>query len=86
MKVKKRFKNIRNRIERIQHAIWHLAHGVFPSVRFFEKRVSTPDFDHMRFVNKFMSRDYLPHLVMNFKCAVRHLVEAIFTFLEVKIK
>lgn len=83
---KKRFKNTGNRIEKIQHALWHLLHGVFPSVKFFEKRVSTPDFDHMRFVNKFKSRDYLPHLAMNYKCAVRHLVGALFPFLEVKIK
>ena len=86
MKLKKRFKNIENRFERIKHALWHLAHGVFPSVKFFEKRVSTPDFDHMRFVDKFMPGDYLPHLVMNCKCAVRHLVEALFFFLEVKIR
>ena len=86
MRLKKRFKNIANRFEKIQHALWHLAHGVFPSVKFFEKRVSTPDFDHLRDTKKFKSKDYLPHLVMNYKCAVRHLVEALFPFLEVKIK
>lgn len=86
MSIIKRWLNFLNRIDKIQHALWHLAHGVFPSIKFFEKRVSTPDFDHMRFVNKFKSRDYLPHLVMNYKCSVRHLVEAIFSFLEVKIK
>jgi hypothetical protein len=74
------------RIDKIQHALWHLAHGVFPSVKFLERRVSTPDFDHIRDTKKFKSRDYLPHLVMNLKAAVRHLVEALLSFLEVKIK
>ncbi len=83
MKFKKRFKN---RIDKIKHALWHLAHGVFPSANFFEKRVSTPDFDHIRDSKKFRPSDYWPHLLMNYKCAVRHLVEAIFPFLEVKFK
>lgn len=81
-----KLKKLKKRIDKIQHALWHLLHGVFPSVKFFEKRVSTPDFDHMRDTKKFKSKDYLPHLVMNIKCGVRHLVEALFPFLEVKIK
>ncbi len=84
--IKKRWLNFLLRIDKSQHALWHLAHGVFPSVKFFECRVSTPDFDHISDTKKFKSRDYLPHLVMNFKCVVRHLVEALFSFLEVKIK
>ena len=76
---------VKNRINKIRHALWHIMHGVFPWMNFFEKRVSTPDFDHIH-SKKFKARDYWPHLVMNYKCAVRHMVEAVFPFLEVKFK
>lgn len=86
MPAKKRKSKILKRIEKIQHAMWHILHGIFPSVRFFEKRVLTPDFDHIKTTKKNINREYPPHLWMNYKCAVRHLVEALYPFLEVKIK
>ena len=55
------------------HALRHIAHGLVPKADYFERKVPTPDKDHIRHGKKLKPWNYWSHLVMNLKCAIRHI-------------
>lgn len=74
------------RFKLVFHTLVHLAHGLFPSVKFLDKWATTTDEDHDSIGWKMRPKDYWDHLCMNLQEAVRHLVMAVIPFLDVKIK
>jgi hypothetical protein len=74
------------RIDHLQHGFFHLLHGLVPGWHYAEKKVETPDFDHVPAKGKFKVKGYWEHLVKNYRCFCRHRVVGRWQFMDVRFK